>query len=298
MKKTIFLFVFVLTSFNFCPAQEWFTSLEVAGRMALIQDKMLFVMWEDSFNYPYPVLMNDDNGNSTVIDITQDTSFDSIIWKYFIPVKISESKFTEMSDQIQETRGTRYYNKLSDDSIKIMDVNRNILNINTSGAEHENLSLIIIKYALNTSFLKQALTDYSKEKNYTTSFRLAYKYLDFAIFVENNTRFEIIQLAGIYLDEAKNHLSKSDLNNKNAFLQKCDLLKIEEYLILKKPKKTLRQLKKLDIEEIDSINQSLFSFLNYAAYKLLKDEENADLWKSKVSLVNLKKTKLIININR
>ena len=81
-------------------------------------------------------------------------------------------------------------------------------------------------------------------------------------------------------------------------MQKCDLFKKEEYLILNKPKKVLRHLKKLDITEIDKINQSLFSFLNYAAFKLLKDEENAALWKSKVSLVDLKKTKLIININR
>jgi len=203
-----------------------------------------------------------------------------------------------LSDQIKETRGTRYYNKLVDDSIKIMDVNRNILNIITSGIEHENLSLIIKKYALNTSFLKQALIEYSKEDNYATSFRLASKYLDFAIFVEKDTRFEIIQLAGIYLDEAINHLSKSDLKNKRALLQKCDLLKKKEYLILNKPRKALRHLKKLDITEIDKINQSLFSFLNYAAFKLLRDEENAALWKSKVSLVDLKKTKLIININR
>ena len=178
-----------------------------------------------------------------------------------------------------------------------MDVNGNILNINASNVYIENLSLLIKHYALDTSYLKQELINYSKNQNLTTSFWLASKYLDFAIFVEKGTRLEIMQLAGIYFDEAKSHLTKSDLNNKNAILQKCDLLKIKEYLILNKPKKALRHLKKLNIAEIDQINQSLFSFLNYTAFKLLKDEEKVILWKSKISLLDLKKANTIINNN-
>lgn len=297
IKKAILLFVFVITSFNFCLAQEWFTSLEVAKKLALIQDKMLFVMWEDTFNYEYPVMLNNDKGDTIITDLFVDDSINKIIWNYFIPVKIYESKYAELSNQIKETRGTKYFNKLIDDSIKIMDVNGNILNINTSNKFIENLSLLIKHYALNTSFLKQELVNYSKKKNFATSFWLASKYLDFAIFVENDTRLEIIQLANIYFDEAKDHLTKSDLNNKKAILQKFDLLKIKEYLILNKPKKALRHLKKLNITEIDQINQSLFSFLNYTTFKLLEDEENAVLWKSKISLADLRIAKLIIKNN-
>ena len=294
IKKAILLFTFVITSFNFCLAQEWFTSIEVAKKLALVQNKMLFVMWEDTFNYEYPIVLNNDKGDLTATDLFVDDSINQIIWDYFIPVKLYESNYAELSNQIKETRGTKYYNKLIDDSIKIMDVNGNILNINTSNEYIENLSLIIKIYALNTSFLKQELVNYSKNENFTTSFWLASKYLDFAILVEKDTRLEIMQLADIYFDKAKNHLAKGDLNNKQAILQKCDLLKIKEYLILNKPKKVLRQLKKLNITEIDKINQSLFSFLNYTSFKLLKDEENAVLWKSKVSLVDLRLTKLII----
>ena len=142
MKKTILLFLFVITSFNFCFAQEWFTSLEAAKRFALVHDKMLFVMWEDSFNYPYSVSVENDKGYSTIIDITYDVSLDSLIWSYFIPVKINESKFAELSNQILKTRGARYFNKLEDDSIKIMDVNGNILNLNSSGIDYQNISLM------------------------------------------------------------------------------------------------------------------------------------------------------------
>ena len=297
MKKTILLFVFVIISFNSCLAQEWFTSLEVAKKLALIQDKMLFVMWENTFNYPYTVELNNDKGDTIITDLFEDDSINRIIWDYFIPVKIYESKYAELSNQIMETRGTKYFNKLIDDSIKIMDVNGNILNINASNEYIENLSLLIKHYALNTSFLKQELINYSKQKNLTTSFSLASKYLDFAILSENDIRFEIIQLANIYFNEAKKHLPKSDLNNEMVFLQNCDLLLVKEDLILNKPRKVIRHLRKINMTEIHKRNQSLFSFLNYTAYKLLNDEENAVLWKSKVSFVDLKKAKLIIKNN-
>ena len=297
MKKAILLFTFVITSFNFCLAQEWFTSFDVAKKLARVQNKMLFVMWEDTFNYNYPIVFINDKGELIGTDLFVDDSINRIIWDYFIPVKLYETNYEELSNQIKETRGVKYYNKLIDDSIKIMDVNGNILNINTSNEYIENLSIIIRNYALNTTYLKQELINYSKDKNFTTSFWLASKYLDFSIFVEKDTRLEIMQLAGIYFDEAKNHLTKSDLKNKTAILQKFDLLKIKEYLILDKPRKALRYLKKFDDIEVDKINQSLFSFLNYTTFKLLKDEENAVLWKSKISLVDLKKVKLIINNN-
>ena len=297
MKKAILLFTFVITSFNFCLAQEWFTSFDVAKKLARVQNKMLFVMWEDTFNYDYPIVFNNDKGELIGTDLFVDDSINRIIWDYFIPVKLYETNYEELSNQIKETRGVKYYNKLIDDSIKIMDVNGNILNINTSNEYIENLSIIIRNYALNTTYLKQELINYSKDKNFTTSFWLASKYLDFSIFVEKDTRLEIMQLAGIYFDEAKNHLTKSDLKNKTAILQKFDLLKIKEYLILDKSRKALRYLKKFDDIEVDKINQSLFSFLNYTTFKLLKDEENAVLWKSKISLVDLKKVKLIINNN-
>jgi hypothetical protein len=296
MKKTILFFVFALIALNFCLAQEWFTSLKVAKRLALVQNKMLFVLWEDSFNYPYPILI-DDSGNSIMIDLFEDDRINSIIWDYFVPVKLSELKYPELSHKIKETRGEKYFNKLIDDSIKIMDVNGNILNTKISYEPVENLSLLIEHYALNTFFLKQEFLNYIKEKNATTAFSLASKYLDFAVLSNKAVRNEIIQLANIYFDESKSYLPKSDLNNKDAFLQRCDLLEIKEALILNKPRKVLRRLKKVNIAEIYNRNQSLFYFLNYTAYKLLKNEDNAALWKSKISLVDLKKAKLIININ-
>ncbi|MFK7781112.1 hypothetical protein, partial [Psychroserpens sp.] len=58
-----------------------------------------------------------------------------------------------------------------------------------------------------------------------------------------------------------------------------------------------RQLKRMDIALTDNTNDGLVAFLYFASYALLKDENNASVWRSKVSLVNLKKTNLIVKNN-
>ena len=299
MKNPILLLVISLMMTTIGHSQEWFTSLEIAKKLAKAQDKMLFVMWEDAIGDYYPVTINDKNGYDIIVNLSDSEQLASKIWDYFIPVLMLDSDYEEISKNIKETRGIKYFNKLVDDSIKIMDINGNILNINTSiEYNYENISEYINLYALNTSFIKKELGNYFNDKNSTSAFLLASKYQDFAILVNHGVRPELLLLANIYFNESKKQLEVSDFKNKLAFLQKIELLKIKEFLILKKPKKARRFLKRMEEEPIDKINQSLYSFLNYTTFTLLKVEEKAELWKSKISLVDLRKAQLIININR
>jgi len=280
-------------------SQEWFTSLEIAKKLAKTQDKMLFVMWEDALGDYYPVTVNDENDSKIIVNLSKNEHLASMIWDYFVPVLILETDYEELSKNIKETRGTKYFDKLVDDSIKIMDINGNILNINTSiEYNYENITEYFNRYALNTSYIKQELENYFKDKNATTAFLLASKYQDFAIFVNRSVRLELLNLSDIYFNEAKKQLKESSFKNKMGFLQKIELLQIKEFLILEKPKKARRFLKKTESDSIDKINQPLYSLLNYITLKLLRDEDEADLWKSKISLVDLKKAQLIININK
>ena len=282
---------------NISHSQDWFTSLDIAKRFAIVQNKMLFVMWEGSLENDYLATIEDGKGNEVVIILSESEYVTNLIWEYFVPVMLLETDYETLSTQVKDKRGFKYYNKLIDDSIKIMDVNDNILNINDTSENYENVSQYIKRYGLSTFYIKQELENYSRNKNATSSYLLASKYQDYAIFVNRSVRPEIIALADIYFDEAKLQLPESTFNNKVAFLQKLELLQIKGFLILDKSNKARRFLKKIDAETIDSVNQSLFSFLNYTMFKLLKDEENAALWKNRVSLVDLKKTELIININ-
>ena len=304
MKKSILIIAISLLP-GLGTAQEWFTSLEVAKRLALVQDKMLFVMWEDALEYEYPVGLFDDKGIGEIVDLRDNEVILQMIWEHFVPVKLPEFMYEEMSNQIKETRGIAYFNRLIDDDIKIMDVNGNILNTNDDIVkfyylgDYAYLSIndFIKKYALNTSFLKPDLENYAQEKNFVTSFRLAAKYVDFAIFINKELRPYVMDLANIYFDEAKHYLEKEGNADAISFTQKIELFKMQEDLILNNAKKVRRQIKKMDIGQIADMNQSLFDFLNYTVFLLLKDEKNAALWRSKLTSYEMKKAQLIMNIN-
>ena len=297
MKKTVLIFLIALNFVGIGNAQEWFTSFDIAKKLALVQDKMLLVMWQNTLDYPYPVMLVGDKGVSMVVNLNKSDEVNSLIWEHFVPVILLESEYDEIYSKVKKTRNVRYLDKLTDDSIKIMDVNGNILNAKYVPTNYENLSLIIRKYGLSTSFLKLELANYSKEKNVTTAFNLGSKYLNFSIYIPKDTRAEIIDLANIYFNEAKSYLAESDLKNKTGFLQRLEFLDIEKALILSNPRKARRLLKKIDEAEIDSTNQSLYSFLNYTTFKVLKKEDEVTLFKDKLSAVDLKKAELITNLN-
>ena len=298
MKKYLLFIFFIIISGNYCNAQEWFTSFDIAKRMALTKNKMLFVVWDASFDGPYPILLRDDRGKTIVVDLSENKRVDPIIWDYFVPVFLSESKYDEMVKDLKGKRTTGYIDKFSDDSIKIMDVNGNIINTNVSYEEIQNLSNIIKYYALNTTFLKQEFINYSKHKDLNTTFNLAVKYIDFAVYAEEKSRPEILNVANIYFDEAMIFLEEEEPDKKAAVKQRFELLLIKEQLILNKGRKAKRLLKKMETSDIAKLNNSLYNFLNYTTFKLLKDKKNVALWEHKISGIDLKKASLIININK
>lgn len=297
MKKTIYLILIAIASVNFGFSQEWMTSLDVAKRLALVQNKMLFVVWEEATEYEYPVVFYDENQVRYVTDLFEDESVNEVIWQYFVPVILYESTYEDLFKQIKDSRSEKYIKRFQDDGIKIMDANGNILNTGFFNSDPFNIVAFIARYRLNTSFLKGQLVNYAKKKNFNTTSALALKYLDYAVLVDKVVRKEVIDLAAVYMNEAKVLLELEGIENKAGFKERFELLDLKKEVILNNPRKVLRQLKKIDETSINVINQSLFSFLHYTAYKLLGDEKKAALWKTKVSLVDLKKAELIININ-
>ncbi len=298
MKKSILLSLLVFLIVESTIAQEWMTSLDIAKRLALVQNKMLFVMWEDATLDDYPVLIKDQDGSLIMVNLFDIESLNQIIWKYFVPVKIKESRYVDLFDKIKGKREENYMLKFNDDSIKIMDANGNIINTKPSdGYKLLNISSFIAKYSIDTSFIKHELISYKTQENFITSFFLGSKYIDYASIADKEVRSEIIELSNIYLDEANDYLESSDSNNKMISNQAMELLRIKQILILNKPKKALRQLRRLNDLEIDSYNQSLYAFLQYASNRLLNNIENAMKWQNEVSLTDLNKVKYLIENN-
>ncbi|MGC1630676.1 MAG: hypothetical protein WA749_01050 [Gelidibacter sp.] len=298
MKKLLLFVALTLAVSNYCMSQEYMTSFDAAKRIALVQNKFLFMIWEDAAAIPYPVIMSDENGRDVLISNMFDyDEINGIIWDYFVPVKVNESLYADLYNQIKDSRSRNYVAQFEDDNIKIMDANGNIVNTSMSPEAYFNLSKFVSKYALNTSFLNAELKNYLLQKDFGTAYRLASKYLDYAILVDKTVRPDIINLAEIYLDEADKFLLEDSATNKATFEQKSRLLRLSKYLLQNRPNKVLSRLKKFKPSEINDANQALLSYLYYTSYQLKKDEGNAELWKAKVSEVDLRKSQLIINIH-
>ncbi|PKG51139.1 hypothetical protein [Olleya sp. 1-3] len=296
MKKLLFTLLLSVATITSAMAQEWLTSLTLAKKLALSKNKMLLVIWEDSANYSYPIILEDTDGTKVVTELFESDAVKTLVWKYFVPVIINESMYQQLFDKIDGKRNMSYINRFNDDNVKVMDPNGNILDLRTADEfMTQDLTAIIKKYALDTSFLEAELNSYFENKNYATTFRLANKYLDFAIYAEDFVKEEIIMLSGIYMLEAENLLQNSDYATKEALLQKHELLKIKEALILGKDNKARRMLKKYTKEDIDKINVALFAFLNYATYRSLDNIEEALPWKAQVLQSDLNKVKFIVN---
>ena len=274
------------------------TSLEIAQKLALMQNKTVLMVWEEATKYPYLVYVDDEKGGTIVIgNLFEDEKISQLIWENFVPVIVSESQHANLYKKVKGKRKQRYIDKFNDDSIKIMDANGNIINTSYVAEDYLDIAKLIENYALNTQLVTLELEAYKKEKNFYSAYYLASKYLDLSVYVNEAIRSEIIDLSNIYLDEAVGFLEIEATEDKSTLKQRAELLKIQEYLILNRPKRVLRELKKMDAENIESTNEALVNFLYYTAYSILKDEKNIELWKTKVSLLNLKKAQMIININ-
>ncbi len=296
MKKLLFTLLLSVATITSAMAQEWLTSLTLAKKLALSKNKMLLVIWEDSANYSYPIILEDSDGTKVVTELFESDAVKTLVWKYFVPVIINESMYQRLFDKIDGKRNMSYINRFNDDNVKVMDPNGNILDLRTADEfMTQDLTAIIKKYALDTSFLEAELNSYFENKNYATTFRLANKYLDFAIYAEDFVKEEIIMLSDIYMLEAEKLLEKSDYTTKEALAQKHALLKIKSYLVMGRSNKVRRLLKKYDLEDIDEINIPLFAFLNYATYRSLDNIEEALPWKAQVLQSDLNKIKFIVN---
>lgn len=296
MKKLLFTLLLSVATITSAMAQEWLTSLTLAKKLALSKNKMLLVIWEDSANYSYPIILEDSDGTKVVTELFESDAVKTLVWKYFVPVIINESMYQRLFDKIDGKRNMSYINRFNDDNVKVMDPNGNILDLRTADEfMTQDLTAIIKKYALDTSFLKAELNSYFENKNYATTFRLANKYLDFAIYAEDFVKEEIIMLSDIYMLEAEKLLEKSDYTTKEALAQKHALLKIKSYLVMGRSNKVRRLLKKYDLEDIDEINIPLFAFINYATYRSLDNIEEALPWKAQVLQSDLNKIKFIVN---
>ncbi|WP_066225131.1 hypothetical protein [Formosa haliotis] len=286
--KKILIFILVGFSFNLSFAQDWMTNLEVAERLALAQNKLIVAVWQNSYFNGIPAFVDNNKGEQVFVEnIIDEPVVDSLLWAHFIPVMLLEDDYEKLYKRI-ENRSNDYKTKFSDDSFKVMDANGNILNV-TANNYMLNLTNFLHKYSMDMSFLETKMINYKKEKNFYSAFYVGAQYLDFAFFAKQEVRPELADLAGIYLDEAAGYINTEPEESRAAITQRVHLLNIQKYLILERPNKVLRQLKRIKEDEVAAVNKNLRSFLYYSAYTMLHDTENVAVWQPNVTALDRRK---------
>ncbi|NRA94067.1 MAG: hypothetical protein HRU26_15550, partial [Psychroserpens sp.] len=221
MKRILMVLAFLFVSVSPMKAQEWMTSLEIAKRLAMTQGKLLFVVWEDASYDPYPVLIADENGQAVVDDLFTNESITQVIWEYFVPVIIPESSYEPLFNEIKGKRSINYIDKFNDDSVKIMDVNGNVIDVSLTYYDYMDIAAYIKAYALDTSILSAELENYEAQKDFNTTYRLAAKYIDFAVLIKNDkVRSEFITLSNYYLMEAQDFIAMQPQEQQLEYEQK------------------------------------------------------------------------------
>ena len=212
MKQRLLTIFLVLFAISLSSAQAWMTNLEIAQRLALVQNKMILMVWEETTSYEYPVLVKDEKGRTIFVNnLFEDEYISPLIWEHFVPVIVSEHRYADLYEKIKGKRSQKYIDKFNDDTIKILDA--------------------------------------------------------------------------------------EEIKDREALRQRCDLLEMQEFLILRRPKKVIRALKKIAEEDIAESNKSFVAFLYYTAYLSMDKYKDAEAWKSKISSLNLAKAQKIINLN-
>lgn len=279
-------------------SQEWMTSLDVAKRLALTQNKMVFMMWEEATYYPLPVIFTDKNGKRFAIEnLFENEAANKILWDYFVPVRVSEHQYDTMFAEIKGKRRLSYIDKFNDDSVKIMDAAGTIANVSSNYTPYLDLNNLIFTYAWNTSFMQAELRNYNQKPDFYSAYYLSSKYLDFAVLNAKPVRSKILNLSEIYLKQAKKYIVNNDLDDEETLSQRAYFLELEADLISDRARKVRRQLKRLEPTDIREPNQTMMAFLYYTANQMLGDSEAMAQWKEKVSSIDLRKAQMIVNIN-
>lgn len=268
-----FSFLFTINVF----ANNWYRSFEDAQKLALASEKFILVDFWATWCGPCKKMDRESWSQPEVQELMTN----------FIPLQIDIDSNQALAKQ---------YSVLGIPYIFIMDGNGTVVYKSMSYKPKAEVIKLLEMFSLNTSFLNKELLTFHKKDNYVNAMRIASKYSDFSLYIDDTVRSYFLNTSNSYFELAEKRLSQDKPQNQEMMLQRISLYEIKSLLIKGKMKKAKKQLSKLGKDEIDKINKSMFNMLSYIISKKEGNAELAEELKLDISATDLKRAKLILNV--
>ncbi|WP_166435204.1 thioredoxin family protein [Christiangramia sabulilitoris] len=261
--KKLFLLLFLSTPNLY--ATNWYTDLVTAQKVAIASNKLILVDFWANWCGPCKKMDRDVWSEEEVKDVLAN----------YVPLRVDFDTQRQLVNEYG-VRGIPY--------VVIMDANGKVLHNNLGYTDKMQTLRILEKYRLNTSFMQLETAYFNRQPSYSTALRLAQKYLDFSLYLEDpEVRHTVLALAKEYLSETEDLLD-SKQSNYNMMEQKIKLLEANVDLYEGNYRKVGRFLeKKIDEEDLRKYNWGIYCFLNYCLFKEEGDEENIQKWKNEMN---------------
>ncbi|MFK5889743.1 MAG: thioredoxin family protein [Flavobacteriaceae bacterium] len=279
-RKIIVLSLCLLFTIGLKAMTKWTYSLDEAKKMAIATNKLILVDFWATWCGPCKRMDSESWDNDEIASLADS----------YIPVRIDIDIYREISQN---------YSVKAIPFVFILDANGEIIYQKIGYQDRMQLAKTLKKFALNTSYLQRDLSMYYKKQNSISSFRLAQKYQNFAIYLNDDVRGSILSMAAIYFNKTE-HFLKAEKKKNVAIEQKIKLCEVQAVLIRNNYKRSLKFLKKKFKENtIEQTNKKLYYFLYFVASKGL-NEAQTDSWLAKLKTtdnykVYLKRADKILN---
>ena len=259
--KKLSVLIFLLFSFN--SFSQWENSYETAQKIALSTNRFLLVDFFANWCGPCKEMDKNSWSNEEVKLLTQD----------FVLLKVDIDFNKDLANK---------YSVSSIPNIFILDGNGKKLISFLGYQSPGELKNTLSKYLLSTEYLAYDLINVFKSDNFPNTLRLVQKYYDYSLFVNQNIKYDVVNLGGLYLYDLERKLNKKDLNY-GENIQKLELIKLYDLAYNFKYKKLDDKLNKKFKNEnlILENNKSFYFFLKYISLKGMKSTD-LDVFRNKL----------------